>query len=220
MIRGAWRVLRGGSLVVAFTCLMSLTSCAANQPKNAAPIDSSPAPCIALCDDEARCGDVAPTCRSTCARESGIFQASVTERVVACRKDSLATNCYGKSSAFTHGDLLADGRCFGIAAAAVGKGEDNRRRFADASCMRMLRCQVSGPPPGPEVRKECVELTIHPPDGGEADEREAMMVLDALRPEVVTTLGGCLHDAPCPAPGKSDSAGDACLLAAIGRSDP
>jgi hypothetical protein len=168
--------------------------------------------CGALCDDEARCGDATKGCLAACTRTAALLKAGVVERIADCRRASLEANCYGKDSAFTHGDLLSDARCFREGAAPFAADASNRRNWATASCDRMLRCQQTDP--SPAARKLCIDASTNP---AEEEDREAMTVVDALRDEVVKGWADCLAKGACPAPGKADAVEEQCVLAALGK---
>jgi len=194
--------------------------CASSKPIGpaAAPVDDSA--CGRLCADEARCAATAATpekgaCRTTCARDEKILRAEVIDAVVACRIDALKTTCAGPKTAFTRGDLLADTRCLKVALDATQATTDNRRAWSEASCDRMLRCQASDDVDVDAVRPMCVAATMDPK---EQDEREAMLVVDALQPAVIARWNTCLAGGACPAAGKNDDVAEQCLAAALERS--
>jgi hypothetical protein len=197
-----------------------LLACSNSAPRP--PVDAKPAAptaddeaCRALCDDEARCGDATKGCVATCTRTVAILKPGVVARIASCRHATLATSCYGKDTAFTHGDLLSDARCFREGAAPFAADASNRRNWATASCDRMLRCQQSDP--APQARKICIDVSTNP---AEEDDREAMTVVDALRDEVVKGWADCLAKGACPPIGSPDSVEEQCVLAALGKGTP
>ena len=171
--------------------------------------------CRALCEEEAHCGDGAKGCLPSCTHVATLLKPGVVARISACRHATLATSCYGKDSAFTHGDLLSDARCFREGAAPFAADTSNRRNWATASCDRMLRCQQ--PDPAPSARKICIEASTNP---GDEEDREAMTVVDALRDDVVKGWAECLAKGACPAPGQADSVEERCVLVALGKAAP
>jgi hypothetical protein len=129
--------------------------------------------------------------------------------------EALKTTCAGPKTAFTRGDLLADTRCLHEALGATKATKDNRRAWSEASCDRMLRCQATDDVDVDAVRPLCVAATMDPK---EQDEREAMLVVDALQPGVIAHWNACLAAGACPAPGKNDDVAEQCLAAALERS--
>jgi hypothetical protein len=207
---------RGAIAIAPVVVCVVCVACSASKPAPvvAPAIDDSP--CGRLCADEARCGATPNdgSCRKTCTRDETILRADVIAAIVACRIDALKSTCAGPKTAFTRGDLLADTRCLANALAIAHTTKDNRRAWSEASCDRMLRCQASGVDVE-SVRPACVAATMDPK---EQDEREAMLVVDALKPSVIARWSACLEKGACPAPGKNDDVAESCLAEALERS--
>jgi hypothetical protein len=200
------------------TCAAFLALAACPAPRAQPTADAAgaiaPTPCEALCDDEAKCAGKDATCIPACGKDLAILKPGVAAKIVDCRRETLRTNCYGKESALTHGQLLVDARCLEIAGAPFASDESNRRNFSAAACDRMIRCQRDGEASS-DFRKLCIEASVHP---SEAEDIEAMKLIDTLRDDVVAEWAKCLGAEPCPAPGQADERATACTEHALQRS--
>lgn len=197
----------------AWIVLASFGCAGAREPSTIHPPPADDSPCARLCDDEARCGSTEKSCRSACARDEAILRSSVVADVVDCRTAALKTTCVGPRTAFSRGDLFADTRCLSVATQRSKVGDGNRRAWSEASCDRMLRCQTKDADVD-HVRPICVASTMAPK---EQEEKEAMLVVDALRPEVIARWSECLTKGACPQAGKADAVAEACLAQALRR---